>query len=103
MSISLADLRFQWQRAQGLIHRGMASLRARGWRATWARVKRQFARAPRPQSAALYFPSTAPFAPFAVPGSQAPRASLIIPVYNQVEHTLACLRALAEHPPLAAC
>ena len=103
MSISLADLRFQWQRAKGLIHRGMSSLRARGWRATWARVQRQFARAPLPQSAALYFPAPLPFVPFAVPDSKAPRASVIIPVYNQVEHTLACLRALAEHPPLAAC
>ncbi|NDK38156.1 glycosyltransferase [Pseudoxanthomonas gei] len=103
MSISLADLRFQWQRALGLVRRGTTSLRARGWRATWARVKRQFERVPLTQRAALYFPQDAPFAPFAVPDSEAPRASLIIPVYNQVAHTLTCLRALAEHPPLATC
>ena len=103
MSISLADVRFQWQRALGLIRRGTTSLRARGWRATWARVKRQFQRVPLDQRASLYCPDEAPFAPFSVPDSDAPRASLIIPVYNQVAHTLACLRALAAHPPLAAC
>lgn len=103
MSISLADVRFQWQRALGLIRRGMTSLRARGWQATWQRVQRQLRRAPPAQRAKLYFPAEAPFAPFAVPDSDRPRASIIVPVYNQVAHTLTCLRALAEHPPLAAC
>lgn len=103
MSISLADVRFQWQRALGLIRRGMASLRARGWQATWQRVQRQLRRAPASPRAKLYFPADAPFAPFAVPDSDHPRASIIVPVYNQVAHTLTCLRALAEHPPLAAC
>ena len=103
MSISLADVRFQWQRALGLIRRGISSLRTRGWRASWDRVKRQFRRVPQVQRAALYFPAEAPFAPFAVPDSATPRASIIIPVYNQAAHTLACLRALAEHPPLASC
>ncbi|HET6783247.1 MAG TPA: glycosyltransferase [Pseudoxanthomonas sp.] len=103
MSISLADVRFQWQRALGLIRRGMASLRARGWQATWQRVQRQLRRVPASQRAKLYFPADAPFAPFAVPDSDHPRASIVVPVYNQAAHTLTCLRALAEHPPLAAC
>ena len=103
MSISLADVRFQWQRALGLIRRGMASLRTRGWQATWQRVQRQLRRAPPAQRAKLYFPDAVPFAPFAVPDSDRPRASIIVPVYNQAAHTLTCLRALAEHPPLAAC
>lgn len=34
------------------------------------------------------------------PGApQGPRATVIIPVYNDVEMTIACLRSLAEHPP----
>lgn len=103
MSISLADVRFQWQRALGLIRRGAASLRVRGWRATWQRVKRQFQRVPQAQRAQLYHPAEGPFVPFAVMDSAAPRASIIIPVYNQAAHTLTCLRALAEHPPSAAC
>lgn len=103
MSISLAEVRFQWQRALGLIRRGMTSLRARGWQATWQRVQRQLRRVPPSQRARLYFPAETPFAPFAVPDSGRPRASIIVPVYNQVAHTLACLRALAAYPPLAAC
>jgi GT2 family glycosyltransferase/glycosyltransferase involved in cell wall biosynthesis len=103
MSISLAEVRFQWQRALGLIRRGLTSLRARGWQATWQRVERQLQRATPSQRARLYFPAETAFAPFAVPHSDNPRASIIVPVYNQAAHTLACLRALAEHPPLAAC
>ena len=103
MSISMADVRFQWQRALGLIRRGTASLQSRGWKATWQRVKRQFLRVPPAQRAMLYFPAEAAFVPFTVPDSAVPRVSLIIPVFNQVAHTLNCLRTLAEHPPLLAC
>ena len=103
MSISLADLRFQWRRAIGLFRRGMTSLRMRGWRSTWQRVQRQFQHVPQAQDAALYFPAARPFSTFAVPTSEAPRASIVIPVFNHAEHTLGCLRALAEHPPLASC
>ena len=57
-------------------------------------------RADRAPALALYLPEPAPFAPFAVPhGADSPRASIVIPVYNQFAHTLACLRALAAHPP----
>jgi GT2 family glycosyltransferase/glycosyltransferase involved in cell wall biosynthesis len=103
MSMSPADVRFLFDRVRGLIRRGLTSLRMRGWRATWGRVQRQFRRAPAPASAPLYFPAPATFAPFAVPFSEAPTASIIIPVYNQADHTLNCLRALVEHPPAARC
>jgi GT2 family glycosyltransferase/glycosyltransferase involved in cell wall biosynthesis len=103
MSMSWADVRFMLERARGLFRRGLASLRTRGLGPTWARVRRQFARRAPAVSEPLYFPAAAPFAPFAVPASEAPRASIVIPVYNQAAYTLACLRALAEHPPLATC
>ena len=103
MSMSWADARFMLERMRGLVRRGLASLRTRGLGPTWARVRRQFARRAPPISAPLYFPVGGPFAPFAVPASDAPRASIVIPVYNQASYTLACLRALAEHPPVAAC
>ena len=102
MSISLADVRFQWQRALGLVRRGMTSLRARGWAATWQRVQRQFQPVSPALRAALYAPADAPFAPFSVPHAATPQTSIIIPVFNQAMHTLTCLRALAEHPALAA-
>src|SRR3546814_14353393 len=47
----------------------------------------------------LYRPDAVPFTPFAVPAADLPRASIVIPVYGQLPHTLACLRALAAHPP----
>lgn len=98
--MSLADVRFLFERMRGLFHRGVTSLRTRGWQATWQRVRRQWARAPLPPSRPLYRPAEGPFAPFRVPRAETPIASVIIPVYNQAHHTLACLRSLAEHPPV---
>ncbi|MBD9469895.1 glycosyltransferase [Pseudoxanthomonas sp. PXM01] len=103
MSMSWADVRFMLERMRGLVRRGLASLRTRGLGPTWARVRRQFARRVLPASAPLHVPAAAPFAPFAVPANDAPRASIVIPVYNQAAYTLACLRALAEYPPAATC
>ncbi|HET6434923.1 MAG TPA: glycosyltransferase, partial [Xanthomonadaceae bacterium] len=102
MSSSLADARFLATRALGLVRRGLLSLRTRGWRGSWERVRAQLRRAPAAQRAALYAPDAAPFAPFAVPSTDAPVASIVIPVFNQFAHTVACLRALAAHPPDAA-
>ncbi len=103
MSMSWADMRFTLERARGLVRRGLASLRTRGLAATWARVRRQFVRRALPPSEPLHFPAQGSFAPFALPTSDAPRASIVIPVYNQAAYTLACLRAMAEHPPAATC
>lgn len=103
MAFSLADARFLLDRAVGLVRRGLVSLRTRGWRASWARTRAQFRRVvPATRRAALYAPEAAPFAPFALPCSDAPRASIVIPVYGEFAHTLACLRALAAHPPRTA-
>jgi GT2 family glycosyltransferase len=102
MSFSAADLRFLLHRGFGLLRRGWASLRTRGWRATWDRTRAQFRRAAPLPAAALYRPAEAPFAPFAIATADAPVASLVIPVYGQFAHTLTCLRALAEHPPTTA-
>ncbi|MDV3255755.1 MAG: glycosyltransferase [Lysobacter sp.] len=102
MPMSATHLRFLINRGTGLVRRGLASLRTRGWRASWARVLKQFRRVPQAQRVALYRPEGGPFVPFAVPGSTTPVASIVIPVFNQFDHTLECLRALAEHPPAAA-
>jgi GT2 family glycosyltransferase/glycosyltransferase involved in cell wall biosynthesis len=95
-----AEARFLIERAAGLLRRGAASLRTRGWRATLAQAWQRLVPA-RVAAGKLWFPPAAPFAPFAVPASDAPRASIVIPVYGQLAHTLACLRALAAHPPAA--
>jgi GT2 family glycosyltransferase/glycosyltransferase involved in cell wall biosynthesis len=99
MAWSLADARFLFDRALGLFRRGLVSLRTRGWHGSWQRVRAQLRRgAPLPPSR-LYAPPAGPFAPFALPDASAPSASIVIPVFNQFAHTLACLRALAAHPP----
>ncbi len=37
------------------------------------------------------------FAPFAIPSSDAPRVSIVMPVYNKIAYTSACLRSIAAH------
>ncbi len=104
MSFSLVDVRFLFDRATGLFHRGWLSLRTRGWRGTWERLFAQFQRVPAARRPSLYFPATDPAsgglaAPTALATSTEPRVSIVIPIYGQLAHTLTCLRALAEHPP----
>src|SRR5690606_7849645 len=101
MSLSIADARFFIARAVGLLHRGWTSLRTRGPRASWVRVRAQLLPPPQALRDKLYLPAAAPFAPFGLATSDAPVASIVIPVYGQFTHTLACLRALAAHPPQA--
>lgn len=96
-----AEARFLVERMAGLLQRGLVSLRTRGWRATLAHARQRLAPVPAPATD-LYRPPAGPFAPFGLPASDAPRASIVIPVYGQLAHTLACLRALAAHPPRAA-
>jgi len=103
MSTSLADARYFLNRMIGLFRRSLASLRTRGWQATWQRIRVHTRALPELQREPLYLPAAAPFAPVSVPHSVEPRVSIVIPVYNHVGHTLACLRALAAHPPQVAC
>ena len=96
-----AEARFWIARALGLWRRGWASLRTRGLAASWRRLQLHFRR-PAVPALPLYAPDALPFAPFAIATSDAPRASIVVPVHGAFAHTLACLRALAAHPPRAA-
>ena len=99
MSFSLADARFQLVRALGLTRRGLASLRTRGWRATWQRVTAQLGVLAPAKRTGLLTGDTGPFVPFAVPVSDGPEVSIVIPVHGELAQTLACLRAMAAYPP----
>ncbi|MBJ6985367.1 glycosyltransferase [Luteimonas sp. MC1750] len=99
MPYTLADARFLLARAAGLAHRTLLSLRTRGMRASWERARAQLVPPSQALRDGLYLPPATPFAPFALPTSDQPVASVVIPVYGQFDHTLACLRALAAHPP----
>ena len=101
MPLSLADARFLCTRALGLARRSWLSLRTRGWRGSWERARVQLRPLPAAQRPVLHQPRREPFAPFALATSASPVASIVIPVFNQFAHTLACLRALAAHPPAA--
>ena len=101
--MSLTQWRYFFDRMLGLARRGLSSLRARGWRATLARARVHLQPRSGEGAQTLWFPPATAFAPFAVPTSDAPVVSIVIPVYNHLAHTLACLRALAAHPPAVAC
>src|SRR4249919_2668841 len=103
MSSLLADARFLCVRAVGLARRGWISLRTRGWRASLQRVGVHARVRPIAAPSPLYQPNATAFEPFALSTAAEPRASVVIPVYNHFPHTLACLRALAEHPTRVAC
>lgn len=101
--MSLLDhLRFRLRRLNGLVRRGLTSLRMRGWRATWQRVQLELQRPALANRVPLYRPA-ATGTPARVPFEPLPQASIVIPVHGQIAHTLQCLRALADHPPQAAC
>jgi GT2 family glycosyltransferase/glycosyltransferase involved in cell wall biosynthesis len=95
-----ASAGFRARQVRGLVVRTASSLRQRGIAGTWRRAREWLGRGA--SVAALQVPDVPqldqPFAPFAVPTSDTPLVSIVIPVYNHFRHTLTCLRSLAAHP-----
>jgi GT2 family glycosyltransferase/glycosyltransferase involved in cell wall biosynthesis len=91
-----ASFNFRRQRASSLLSRGLRSLRSRGLNGTVQRIKQEVR--PVLPGTVLAVPASAPFAPFALPCADAPRVSVIIPVYNHLDHTLTCLRSILAQP-----
>lgn len=81
----------------GLWLRTRASLRSRGFAPTLARIRERLTPPISAHAAPLFFPDT--HTAIAFPPCPQPLASLIIPVYGQLETTLNCLRALSAHAP----
>lgn len=100
---SAVELRFLAERGLGLLRRGLASLRNRGLRASWQRLRVQLFPAAGRSSTPLLEALAPGRVPARVPSSPSPRASIVIPVHGELRHTLACLHAIAAHPPAAAC
>lgn len=92
-------LRWRGNRVGSVIGRVRRSLKMRGLAGTLRRAREEF-RSPAPVAPPppVETPGSVAFGPFVVPGSSAPRVSIVIPVYNHFDHTLVCLRSLAEHP-----
>lgn len=80
-----------------LAQRTRASVALRGWRGTWARVRQEFQSRPEHDDTLELMPLNEPFAPFVLPVSDTPLASIVIPVHGKLSYTLACLRSLARH------
>jgi O-antigen biosynthesis protein len=96
----LASLRFRLGRLRALARRGRTSLRSRGLRGTLARLRREWQ--PPTPPARFELPPEAASAMsidgLALPCAEQPRASIVVPAYNHLEHSLTCLRALAAQP-----
>ncbi|MFY2765349.1 glycosyltransferase [Arenimonas sp. MALMAid1274] len=99
----LLAMLYHGRHLRSLASRGLSSLRVRGIAGTWQRVRdRQAAR--RQQAAARVAPlpvAVQADSALRLPRSASPRASIIVPVHNQLHFTLACLRALADSGDLS--
>jgi GT2 family glycosyltransferase/glycosyltransferase involved in cell wall biosynthesis len=89
-------LRYQWQDLSELGRRGLRSLALRGPGPTWRLVReRVLPQRRRPFPLALY-PGFDTAGALALPDAPAPRATIVVPVHNQLDVTLRCLNALAR-------
>lgn len=95
---------FQLKRVRSALTRTRGSLARRGLAGTFRRIGDEFARkrgAPVPAPVIDVVPTPAaadaPLETFSVPTSAQPKVSIVIPVYNKIEYTVACLRSLGEH------
>src|SRR5207344_71423 len=89
---------FLMQRVRSALARTRGSLARRGLFGTFARIGEEFARRRSPQMAAtVVAPPTDEFTPFALATAEMPTVSIVIPVFNKIEYTVACLRSIAEH------
>ncbi len=92
----LASFGFRRQRAGSLLGRGLRSLRSRGVNGTLKRIRQEVR--PELPPTVLDVPASAPFSPFSLPCPETPTVSVVIPVYNHLDHSLTCLRSIAAHP-----
>jgi GT2 family glycosyltransferase len=60
-------------------------------------MRQEFQSRPELDEALALLPLDEPFAPFALPVSEQPQVSVIVPVHGKLAYTLACLRSLARH------
>jgi GT2 family glycosyltransferase len=78
------------------VGRTRGSLAQRGLAGTLARIAQEFGGRGALKARTLYGEPKDDATPFTLPTSATPRVSIVIPVYNKVAYTLACLRSLGE-------
>ncbi|WP_235577664.1 glycosyltransferase [Rhodanobacter sp. Root480] len=93
----IGQLSWRLKRLGYLLQRTRGSFALRGIRGTLARMRQEFESRPERDEALALLPLDEPFTPFALPVSNQPQVSVIIPVHGKLAYTLACLRSLARH------
>ncbi|HEX7341829.1 MAG TPA: glycosyltransferase [Rhodanobacteraceae bacterium] len=81
--------RYLWRRVSG-------SMAQRGLRGTLRRIRQQWQHRPIADMSLDLLPLDASFTSFALPVSDAPRVSVIIPTYGKLAWTLTCLHSIAR-------
>ena len=93
----IGQLSWRLKRLGYLLQRTRGSFALRGIRGTLARMRQEFESRPERDEALALLPLDEPFTTFALPVSNQPQVSVIIPVHGKLAYTLACLRLLARH------
>ncbi len=92
-----AAFAFRTQHVRSTLSRVRGSLAQRGVAGTLSRILMELRGKGPTRARVTYAAPRDDFARFAVPASAAPRVSIVVPVYNKIAYTSACLRSLAEH------
>ncbi|HET7925690.1 MAG TPA: glycosyltransferase, partial [Rhodanobacteraceae bacterium] len=92
-----AAFAFRTQHLRSTLSRVRGSLAQRGIAGTLARIVAELRGKGPARARITYAAPRDDFAHFAVPTSATPHVSIVIPVYDKVAYTSACLRSLAEH------
>jgi GT2 family glycosyltransferase/glycosyltransferase involved in cell wall biosynthesis len=90
-------LAFRTLKLRGAVGRLRGSVAQRGVTGTFARIVQELRGGADAQTRIVHATPQHDFAAFAVPASDTPQVSIVIPVYNKIAYTSACLRSLAQH------
>jgi GT2 family glycosyltransferase len=92
-----ARFAFRSLHIRATLARVRGSLAQRGFAGTLARIVGELRSKGPSRTRITYAPPREDFERFAIPVSGEPRVSIVIPVYNKIAYTSACLRSIAEH------
>jgi GT2 family glycosyltransferase/glycosyltransferase involved in cell wall biosynthesis len=92
-----ASLAFRGARLRATLGRVRASVVQRGFAGTLARIVQELRGGSSARTRVTYPEPREDFAPFELPTSDTPRVSIVIPVYNKIAYTTACLRSIVAH------
>ena len=90
-------LAFAMQRLRSIARRARGSMASRGAIGTMRRIGDEFRRgAPITPTEPVAAPDSS-FTAFGVPAADVPRVTIVIPVRDKIDYTVACLRSIAAH------